>query len=491
MKKWQNSFKTRAFRVGSYSMAATAIVLALVIGINILVGSLPTSLTQIDTTAGQLYELSEQTELLAEGLEDEITIYWIVPVGSEDVNVEHLLERYDSLSSRINVVKKDPDLYPTFVRQYDLESVTANSVIVEQGERFRYVDNSEIYLYDYTNYYYDGTYEVSFAGESAITSAIDYVTSEDLPVLYILTGHGEATLSSNFQSAVEKENIETRELNLLSETLVPADADCVLIYAPASDISAEEKDVLLQYMQSGGKLLLITNPPEAESLTNLDALMAEYGVQAEPGILVEGDSNYYAWDVPYYLLPELESHGITSSLIEGGYYTLLPIAQGLTVSEELRDTLTVTELLVTTDSAYSKLDGYMMETYEMEEGDIEGSFALAVAITEDVEVVDSESESEEADSLQTGIVWISSMGIADDDCNEQISGGNMDFFLNSINWLCEQEESSLAIHAKSLSYEYLTLDSSTSSKLCILMIGVIPVIYLAVGIRVKVRRKRQ
>ena len=65
MKKWQNSFKTRAFRVGSYSMAATAIVLALVIGINILVGSLPTSLTQIDTTAGQLYELSEQTELLA------------------------------------------------------------------------------------------------------------------------------------------------------------------------------------------------------------------------------------------------------------------------------------------------------------------------------------------------------------------------------------------------------------------------------------------
>ena len=491
MRKWVNGFKTRTFRVGSYSMAATAVVLALAIGINILIASLPANLTQIDTTAGQLYELSGQTELLAEGLENEITLYWIVPAGSEDVNIEHLLERYDSLGSRIKVVKKDPDLYPTFARQYDLESVTANSIIVESGERFRYVDNSEIYLYDYTNYYYDGTYEVSFAGESAITSAIDYVTSEDLPKVYALTGHGELDLSSTFQTALEQENIETAQLSLLSKTKVPADADCIMIYAPASDISTEEKDVLLEYLQRGGKLFLITEPPEAESLTNLEALMAEYGVEAETGIVVEGDSNYYAWDTPYYLLPELESHSITTSLIDDGYYTLLPIAQGLTVSEELRDTLSVTELLTTTDSSFSKIDGYYLETYEKEEGDIDGGFAVAVAITEDVEVIESEEESEETGAFQTGIVWISSGYIADDDCNSQISGGNMDFFLNSINWLCEQEESSLAIHAKSLSYEYLTMDSSTASKLCILMIGVIPVVYLAVGIRVKVRRKRQ
>ena len=91
------SFKTRSFRVGGYSVMATAIVIAIAIVVNMLVGALPSSVTQFDTTANQLFTISEQTEKLVAGLQEDVTIYWVVRSGYEDTGVDTMLERYESL----------------------------------------------------------------------------------------------------------------------------------------------------------------------------------------------------------------------------------------------------------------------------------------------------------------------------------------------------------------------------------------------------------
>lgn len=472
------SFRTRSFRIGGYSVLAALIVLAIAVAANFFVNALPSSVTQFDTTSNQLFTISEQTENIVSSLEDEVTIYWVVQAGAEDSAVETLLDRYKSLSSQIKVIQKDPDVYPAFVQQYT-DTIYNNSLIVESGERYRYISYEEIYVYDYSNYYYTGSYDVSFDGESALTSAIDYVISEDLPKVYRLTGHGESTLAATFSSAVEKENIDMEDLSLLTLQTVPEDADCILIYAPQSDISEEEKAMLEEYLGNGGNLVLITDPPQEGALTNLEALMAYYGVTAKEGVVVESDQSHYAWDAPYYLLPDYGSHDITASL-SGGYYVLLPIAQGLSVSDELPAAVTVTELLTTSDSAFSKVAGYNLTTYEKEDGDIDGPFALAVAITDTLD-----------DGLESNIIWVSSAALLDEQANTQASGGNQDFFLNVLNYLCEPEGSSLSIHAKSLSYEYLTMDSATAAVLSLLVIGVIPVAYLAIGIVIWFRRKHR
>ena len=475
-----SSLKTRSFRMGGYSVAATAIVLAIVITANVFIQALPARITQFDTTSNQLFTISQQTEQIVGGLEEEVRIYWIVQSGQEDGTLETLLSRYTAMNSKIHVEKKDPDVYPNFVQQYVTDSVYNNSLIVESGERYRYVSYSEIYEYDYSNYYTTGSYDVSFAGEGALTSAISYVTSEDLPKMYLLTGHGESALPTTFETAVQKENIETEELSLLTVEAVPEDADCVLVYAPQSDIAEEEKALLLSYLQGGGKLILITDPPsESDSRPNWDALMAEYGVQAADGVVVEGSQQNYAWDMPYYLLPDIASHTITSPLIESGYYVLLSAAQGLTIDSSRRDSVSVTELLTTSDAAFSKISGYAMDTFEKEADDLDGPFALAVAITETIDV-----------DQQTQIVWVSSSSLLDEQANLLVSGGNQDFFLNTINWMCQQEDN-ISIHSKSLSYEYLTMDSSTSSMLTVLVVGILPAVYLGVGITIWIRRKRR
>lgn len=473
------SFTTRSFRAGGYSVMATALVIAIAIMVNLLVSSLPKSLTQFDTTSNDLFTLSQQSLSLSNSLEEDVTIYWIVRSGQEQTYLEGLLEQYKSAGDHIRVVKKDPDVYPTFPDSYT-SSYTENSLIVTCGNRYRYVDYNDIFVMDYSSYYYYGTTSWSFDGESQITSAIDYVTREDLPTVYQLTGHGESTLSTTFSTAINDANIQVQELSLLTQEGVPTDADALLINTPQSDISENEGQKIQEYLGNGGKLLLITDPPQSGKLTNLESLLETYGVTAQEGIVVEGDSDYYVWGTPYYLLPQLGSHTVTSPLSSSGYRVMLPISEGLTVSDSLPETVTVTKLLTTSDEAFSKVAGYDLTTYEKEEGDIDGPFALGVAISQEID-----------DGITAEIFWYSSGALVDDSSNSMASGGNLDLFLNTLNYLCGSGESSISIHAKSLDQEYLTLDSSTASALTTLVLVIIPAGCLALGIFIWVRRKRK
>ena len=469
------SFRTRSFRVGGYSSLSLIIVLAIAVMANILTGALPASWTQLDTTATKLFSLSNQTENIVSSLDEDITVYWIVQQGREDSTVETLLNRYESLSDRLSVVRKDPDVYPTFAQQYTGDQLYNNSLIVVCGERSSYISYNDLYEYDYSNYYTTGSYDISFTGESALTSSIRYVTDENLPVLYTLSGHGEAELSATFEGAVEKENITVSSLSLLTEDEIPEDAAAILINSPQSDLSVEELEMLLAYVQSGGSLILVTDPPEdGVRRENLDALMEEYGMSETAGIVLETSRENFAFGAPYYLLPNLQYHTITTPLRESGYYVLLPIAHGILTDNDLRDTLTVEELLTTSSGAFSKLKGYALDSYDKEEDDIAGPFVLAAL----------------AEENESKVIWISSASLLQDQANMQVSGGNLDFFLNCLNYVCQQEEA-ISIHAKSIGYEYLTMNSGTAARLSLLVVFVIPAFALAIGITIWVRRKRR
>ena len=474
-----DSFKTRSFRVGGYSVVTTAIVIAIAIVVNILVSALPASWTRFDTTSNKIYSVTDQTKSLVSNLDKEVTIYWIVRDGYENTYLENLLPQYEELSSKLNVVQKDPDISPTFATQYT-DSVAENSLVVTCGDRYRYLDYRDLYILDQQKYYQENKEEYSFNGESKLTSAIDYVVSDNLPKIYLLSGHGEAALPASHTAMLENENVETADLSLLTLEFVPSDADCVLVNAPQTDISEGEMEKLEEYMGNGGNLILLTNPPQQNKLTNLEALMAGYGVTATDGIVIDTDQNYYTWGTPYYLLPNLESHDVTNPLRQAGYHVVLPIAQGLTVSEDLPDGVRILELLTTSESSISKASGYGMTSFEKEEGDIAGPFALAVSVTHTLD-----------DGLYSHVLWVSSSLLLDENADAMVSGGNSSFFMNMINYLCEPEGSNITIYAKNTSAEYLVMDTATSSYLTLMMVGLIPAAYLLFGIIITIRRKRR
>lgn len=301
----RRAFSGRAVHAGGYSIAAAAFVIAIAVAANLVVNALPTSWTSIDLTGNALYSLSTQTQQLVADLpeEDEVTVYWLVQDGYEDGTIDQLLSRYEDLSDQLKVVKKDPVVYPTFAQQYTDSSIYNNSLIVVCGDRSRYISYYDIYVTDYSSYYSDGSVSSSFAGESELTSAIDYVTNSELPVVYRLTGHGEADLPSGLSDAIASDNLLLEDLSLLSAGEIPQDAAALLIYAPQSDLSESERDLILDYLQQGGRLLLVTDYSEEER-PNLDAVTAYYGLSSVDGIVLEGDASRHMQGYNYYLLPD-------------------------------------------------------------------------------------------------------------------------------------------------------------------------------------------
>lgn len=476
MKKWkllqkeeQPDRNRTAFRGGTYALSITAVVLAILVVLDVLVSALPSSLTKLDISATKLYSITSNTKVVVNALEEDVTIYWIVQSGEEDDVIENLLSKYESLSDHIKVVKKNPDVYPTFAEQYTNETVQNNSLVVECGDRSRFIGYDDIYIQEADIYSY--TYSTSFDGEGAITSAIDYVVTDDLPQLYVLEGHGEQELPQNFKEQIEKENIETNTLSLLTVDEVPEDADAILIYEPSSDLSEEEVNMLYEYAEDGGKLLVIAGPTEDGILENLYGLLENYDVETCEGIVVEGNRDSYTMQ-PYVLLPEMSSHEITDSLIEENYYPNMPISQGMIINDESG---AVTPLLTTSSESFSKIAGYDLTTYEKEDGDVDGPFAVALSI-------DCSNEGQ--------IVWFSSAAFLDDMYNALSSGSNSDLAMNALSSLIGESEA-MAIRSKSLNYNYLSITDSTASLLKTLMIGVFPLTYLGVGVFVILKRRRE
>ena len=254
---------------------------------------------------------------------------------------------------------------------------------------------------------------------------------------------------------------------------IPEDADCIMIYAPESDLSPAEAEMLSEYVSGGGKLLVCAGAVEDGVLENLYSLLSAYGVTAHPGIVVEQDRAHYAFGYPYILMPDMASSPVTDALMEDNYFSVIPLVLGLTV-EGGSDNEAVTELLTTSEAAISKAAGFDLDTYEWEEGDAEGPFAAAVSVE---------------DSGGGGIYWFASSLFLEDEYNTLSSGANQDLAMNALSDLVGESEA-MAIRSKPLDYNYLTISDSVASLLKVLVVGVLPLAYLGVGIYVVIKRKK-
>lgn len=463
------------FVAGSWSAFAAVIVIVIAVVANMIVSSLPSTATQIDMTSNSIYSLSDQTRRITASLDKDVTLYLLATSGSEDATITRFLNHYADLSGHIKVETIDPNEKPTFLKGYNLETerLYQNSVIVDSDGRYRLVGYDEIFVTDYSMDYYSYSYNTTttFAGENAITNAIHYVTSDNLPKVYVLSSHGEEELSSDISDMINQDNMECESLSLLTLDAVPEDAAAVLINAPSSDLGDDETEVLIAYLEGGGNVVLLTDYIEEGKMTNLLKVTQAMGLTVESGIIIEGDRNMRVSRYPHYILPNLTSHDITDALISGGYYILTPIAQPIEETDD--NTAEVTWLLTTSDSSYAKKAALDMKTTEKEDGDIEGPFHVGAV---------SEKNGK--------LIWITSADMLNSNVDRTVAGGNSNLILNALNWMGGQEES-ISIRAKSMDEETLTVPASSASFWSIIMIGIIPAALIAAGIIIYVRRKRQ
>lgn len=470
-KPWQELHGSKkALRNGVYAALLTAVVLAAVILLNLVLQALPTRYTAFDISTNSMFTLSETSKNMLHELDTDVTAYYLATSGQEDSNITRLLDRYADESSRFTWQQRDPVLYPTFVEQY--EGASTGCVVMTTAGQYTVVSYSDMYAVDMDAYYYYGSEEYTFDAENALTTAIGRVTRTVSYDLYELTGHGETALGSDFVETLNNAGVIVQELNLTTAGSIPEEAASLLINAPIADVTAEEAALLSDYLAGGGKLLVATD--FTVETPNLDAVLAECGMTRQPGLLVETDADHYPYGYPQtYLLPNIEASEILAGM-SSGMMVYTPIAQGIVTAED--SAYSFTPLLTTGDSAYSMENYATAETAVKSDTDPEGRFNVAVA----------------AENSATGarVVWINCPNTLLSGMNQSVSGGNAQFLGCVVNWFNDQQTAAV-ISGKSMSAVGLSVPNAALIGLSLLFVFVLPIACLVAGVAVCLIRRRR
>ena len=105
-----SSSNGKVFRNGLYSTAILAAAVILAVLLNLLVRAVPSKYTEFDLSAAKMYTLGDSSKELVDGLNQDITIYYLCETGSEDTIITKLLDHYGEESSHLHWERKDPAL---------------------------------------------------------------------------------------------------------------------------------------------------------------------------------------------------------------------------------------------------------------------------------------------------------------------------------------------------------------------------------------------
>lgn len=466
--------KSKLVKNGAYSVVITAIVIVALVIVNLIVNRLPATYTEIDLSNNGFFTLGDKSMEIIDTVNQDITIYYLVEEGKENIYVQGIINQYEGVSKYINVEKIDPVTYPTFASQYSDSSLSQNSVIVVSGENSKVVEYMEMFEISYNMSEETGQTTTSidaFDGEGRIASAIAYVISDYIPVVYELCGHGEYTLSElGISDMIEKENMELATLSLLQESRVPEDCATLIINAPTVDISADEASLILDYVENGGKVIVLSlyngksNPDLKISMPNLTSVLNAFGVEPVSGLVIENSaSNYYSNQM--YLLPNVESTDIARDIYTNGRYVLMPYASGIVTLDDASSDLNIISLLTTSDNSFSKVDVSSGSYIQVDE-DIVGPFDIAVAVANSANV--------------SKLVYFTSAYMLDPSIDAYVSGANTELFMNALT-LSVGNESSISIDAKSLEASPLIVSNHNANIIKTITQYLLPFMLMVVG----------
>lgn len=238
------------------------------------------------------------------------------------------------------------------------EEVKLNDIVVRSGER-------------QTRIRFDAQATVEEIGhelEAKVASAIlRVVQSRDIR-LYFVSRHGEKTPEfmggehanvrsiHKFAEFLYKRAMTVRILDLQADRLVPDDCSMLAIVGPEVDYSAGEIDAIRDYLDRGGALLAMLEPPlsERSRTPRLRALLREYGIQAEERVVVDYGSYSAEHNVLVPLIHDFNPiHPITENLQGAGEDMPMTVVGPVEKAEDAPEDMKLAALIQT--SAKSSL----------------------------------------------------------------------------------------------------------------------------------------
>ena len=385
--KWKELLKNRKLRCGSLAAALTAAAVVLAL----LAGALADGLEkryalQMDFSFNSASSQGEVTRAVLAQLEKDVEIYAVIPSGGGNPDVLSLLNRYDAASPHVTVKEesliKNPVLQSRFSDAVGDNQVTDDCLIVycPATERARVLKEEDwiYYAYNMETGYFD---ETSYAYEKCVTEGILFVTQDDVPVLQILTGHGEMTADETavMEETLLSANYQIRRVNLAAGDELNADSP-LLILCPRYDLSAAELEQLMDFARAGGDFFIASRYSDPLTMENYASLLRAWGAECYPGMVIakESDRESYYASSPVILMPYMQETDVTRTLIKAGEdILLLTAARAFRLPEKAPEGVMLSPILMTGEAYIRNIeDG--LSVSDQQPGDEEGRFCVAL-----------------------------------------------------------------------------------------------------------------
>ncbi|HMP73931.1 MAG TPA: GldG family protein [Kiritimatiellia bacterium] len=444
-----------------------------------------------DISGQRFYELSQRTRDLLDGLTNRIDVLVFFQPGHESYrDIVNLLKEYEYASrGRIRVERIDPDRNisrtEALAAQFGIDE--PNLIVLQQGEASRVITAADFVELDFAPMLRGGFPDrLAFRGEQALSSAILSLTQARAPRVYALTGHGERDFDnrdehnglSRVARAIARDHIDRRTLDLAETAAIPADADAVIIAGPSRLFSPSERQVLETYLNRSGRLLLLLDAAHDAGLT---ALLERWGIAIAPDIVIDPGRTLSGLDL---FINRYARHPITEKLI--GMNTVFYLPRSVEPLSRppgrplMADEPRVIPLAMTTTNGWAEIEPELSPPRFDPLRDRSGPISIAVA---------AERGGPAALGVEIRPSRLVVIGDSDFITNGGLGGANLDFFLNSLNWLLDRE-TLLSIAPRPFSASALTLNRAQLRTLFgIVVLGIPGAVALAGFLMAWLRRR--
>jgi len=467
-----SAFASKATRYGSNVAITILLAFAILVLVNFVSAR---HFKRLDATENKIFSLSMQTEKILSELKDGITI---TAFYTENHNrrgaAQDILDEYAQKSNKIKFTMVDPASKPGIATGYKITQ--DGTVVFESGGKRENV--------------------ISYENEEQdFTGAILKLTSGKQKKIYFLTGHGERDIEgyedtsyAEIRKIIEAENYLVEKLVLAQQISVPQDCDILIIAGPQTPLLAAEEEAIIDYLDLGGKAIIMVDPYPTPSLDNI---LKRWGVEAQNDIILDGLGRSMLGDPTVPVCVTYGYHSITTPLSKG-LMTFFPIARSLSSRKEAGESITTTELVRTSNNSWGETnvdDLLTKQVIEFSEGqDIKGPLTVAIAVTYRQKSKLSEAGKNKEDQKERRILV--AFGDSDFVMNKYLQQGNPDLFMNSLNWLTE-DEGLISIRPKSMN-EQTQIERLSGQEIRLVSyasIFTIPLILILIGVRIWWKRR--
>ena len=481
--QWRDVLSFFGRRQARYGTLAT---FSVILGVVVLVGAnyvLARQNTRWDLTAAGQYSLSDQTVRILESLDAPIRVLVFAPELDFKRFSDRLAE-YEYISSEVSLEYVDVDKSPALAQQYEVQSY--GTVVFDYNGRIERVVSDQ---------------------EQDLTNALIKAVEGEERVVYFVQGHGEKSPDgtdrdgySALSESLRNDNLSVESVILAQTGEVPANADVLIVAGPSTDLLPAEADLLRTYLEGGGKVLFLVDPPEGPDSPDqetLVALIAEWGIDIGRDVVldVSGLGQLLGTDAAVPVAATYPPHPITDRF---ELLTAFPLARSVKPGAGGTSGRVAQTLVETSARSWAESDFDEVATGEVApdeaEGDVLGPISIAAAVSVEIEVsegagtdadgatdVSGDDNEEDVDASPVE-ARVAVFGDSDFATNATLGiQGNRDLMLNTVNWLAEQENL-ISIRPREPEDRRITLTADQAFLIQLVSLLMIPGVIVGVGV---------